>query len=193
MSLVVAIKNRSAVVAATDVPPEARDERYGPLMLLSNGSVLLIAGNLAAMRHVVMDVVLPKITREQSAAAVAQILQAALVLEVVPRLPELKGRVEFVVVGIDPIRHTEEPSIYYMDSAQDFYLRVVQADAIAGGATASVANLLAGHSFQDSSIEQLKLLAKECISSTKLRWPGALANGVRLAIITPHRTQLMDF
>jgi hypothetical protein len=193
MALVVAIKNRTSIVVATDAPEGAADSRYGQLMPLLNRSVLLVAGNLQAAKHTVLQTFLPRITREESAAAAAQILHAALIVEMVPHLSILKGRVEFVVAGIDPVRHTEVPSLYYMDSAQGFNLGLVQGDAVAAGSTAAITPLFSGHSYGDASIEQLKLLAKECLSSTKLRWPQALGTHARIAIVTPHRTQLMEF
>jgi hypothetical protein len=194
MSLVLALKNRDSLVVAADIPAAGVPAiDYGPLIQLPNRSVLLIAGNLDAVRHVVTSVVIPKITPATSAAALAQILHAALILEVLPVLSQLKGRVEFIVAGIDPVRHVELPGLYYLDSAQGFNLTLGAGDAVAAGATAAITALLAGHSFADSSIHQLQVLAKECLSATKLRWPLAVAPCVRLGIITTQRMQFQDF
>jgi 20S proteasome alpha/beta subunit len=192
MGLVLAIKNKSALVVASDLAGGAKAKPFGQLIPLKNRTVLLIAGNLAAVEHAVTKTFIPKLKDTDSAAAAAQILQAALVVEIVPKLDQLKGRVEFIVAGIDPIRHVEQPSLYYLDSAQEFHLETVDGDAAAAGSTAAISSLLAGHSYADASVEQLKVLAKECLAATKLRWPAALATPVRLAVITSQRTQLMD-
>jgi 20S proteasome alpha/beta subunit len=184
MPLVLALKNRDTVVVAGDIDqPGATSSGFSQLIQLPNRSVLLIAGNLDAVRHVVTDTVIPRITSDH----------AALVLELVPHLSQLKGRVEFIVAGIDPIRHIEEPGLYYLDSAQGFNLTLVKGDAVAAGSTAAISSLLQGHSFAGSTIDQLKVLAKECVSATKLRWPAALANHLRLGVITAQNTRFQDF
>jgi 20S proteasome alpha/beta subunit len=194
MPLVLALKNRDTVVVAGDIDqPGATSSGFSQLIQLPNRSVLLIAGNLDAVRHVVTDTVIPRITSDLGAAGLAQILHAALVLELVPHLSQLKGRVEFIVAGIDPIRHIEEPGLYYLDSAQGFNLTLVKGDAVAAGSTAAISSLLQGHSFAGSTIDQLKVLAKECVSATKLRWPAALANHLRLGVITAQNTRFQDF
>jgi hypothetical protein len=193
MPLILALKNRDALVVAADVATVAPAVTFGPLMQLPNRSVLLISGNLDAVRHAVTQVVLPKITTATSAAALAQILHAALILEVLPGLTELKGRVEFIVAGINPVRHVEEPGMYYLDSAQGFNLTIAPSDALAAGATAAVTSLLAGHSFAGSSVHQLQVLAKECLSATKLRWPLAIGPHIRLGVITTQNIRFQDF
>jgi len=194
MPLVLAIKNRDALVVASDTSAiEDLHSQFGQLIALPNRSAILIAGNLSAVRHAIADIVMPKVHSGLSAAAVAQLVQAALVLDVVPKLPELRGRVEVIVAGIDPIRHVEEPGLYYLDSAQDFALKIVPGDAVAAGSTAAVTSLLAGHSFADSGLDHLQLLAKECIASTKLRWPAALGNHLKLGVITTQNMRFQQF
>ncbi len=194
MPLVLAIKNHDSVVVATDTQTTAEGpSRFGQLIAMPNRAVILLAGNLEAVRHAVMDVVLPKIDAGMSAAGLAQILQAALTIELVPHLSELSGRVEAVVAGIDPIRHIEEPSLYYLDSAQDFYLKIVEGDAVAAGSTAAVTSLLAGHRFTDSSVEQLQVLAKECLAATKLRWPTALGGHIKIGVVTAKNTRFQQY
>jgi hypothetical protein len=193
MSLVLAIKNRHSVVVASDLDPAQDNDGFGQFIRLPGRKVLLVTGNLEAVRHTVTQTLLPKIDAQTSAAAVAQILQAALVLEVVPTLSQMKGRVEFIVAGIDPVRHTEELGLYYLDSAQDFYLKIVEGDAVAAGATAAATSLLQGRSFSDDPVEQLKTLAKDCLASTKLRWPGAVSSHVRLGVIMTQNIQIEDF
>jgi 20S proteasome alpha/beta subunit len=194
MPLVLAIKNQTSVVVASDTDsPTDGAIHFGQLITLPNRTAILIAGNLVAVRHAVMDVVVPKLSHEVSAAGLAQLLQAALTLEVVPKLTELKGRVELIVAGIDPVRHVEEPGIYYLDSAAGFRLQLPPGDFMAAGSTAAVAGLLAGHRFTDSSTDHLQVLAKECLAATKLRWPTALGNHMRLGTITSQNTRLQDF
>jgi 20S proteasome alpha/beta subunit len=193
MPLVVAIKNRQAVVVASDIEAGDVSHQFSQITELPNRCILLVAGNLDAVRRTVVDTVLPKVTSGLSAAGLAQILHAALLLEVMPHLDQLKGRTEFIVAGIDPIRHIEEPSLYYLDSAQGFNLQVVAGDAVAAGSTAAITSLLAGHTFAGSTVDQLKVLAKECLSATKLRWPQALASHIRIGVITPQNTRFQDF
>ena len=191
MPLGLAIKNRNAVIVASD-SAGASDERYGQMMPVSDRAILLIVGNLEAVKGPLLKI-LPRITAESAPASIAQLVQAELIVAVVPKLSEFKGRVELIVAGLDPIRHTEEPSLYYMDSAQDFYLKLVNADAVAAGATAAVTALTAGHSYADSSSDQLKVLAKECMAATKLRWPQALNNHVQMAVISRGGIQVQDY
>jgi 20S proteasome alpha/beta subunit len=193
MPLVVAIKNRKAVVVASDIDPGDVSHQYSQIIELPNRCILLIAGNLDAVRPTIINTVLPKVNSSLSAAGLAQILHAALVLELVPHHDQHKGRVEFIVAGIDPIRHIEEPGLYYLDSAQSFKLEVVRGDAAAAGSTAAITSLLAGHSFADSTVDQIKVLAKECLSATKLRWPLALKSHIRIGVITSQNTRFQDF
>jgi 20S proteasome alpha/beta subunit len=192
MSLVLALKNRNAIIVAGDTESGDDHLKFGHFMALPNRSVLLIAGNAKAVEASVTQI-LPKIDPKASTATVAQLVQAALILEVVPNLSTIKGRVEIIVAGFDPIRHVAEPGLYYMDSAQDFYLQVVQADAVAAGATAAVTSLLAGHSFADATIDQLRLLAKESLAATKLRWPGSVKSHIKIGTITPTVVHVQDY
>ena len=190
MPLVLAIKNSKAVVVASDAETTAQPGEFGQMMPLRNRCVLLMAGNLEPVRQSVVETVLPKVRPDMGAAELAQLLNAAMVMEVVPHLPDLKGRIELIVAGIDPVRHVEELSLYYMDSARDFHLEIVSGYAVAAGATAAITSLLAGHDFSEASTDQLKVLAKECLSSTKMRWPAALGNHVTLGVVTPQATQI---
>ena len=139
MPLVLALKNRQQIVVASDSPVfgHASTEWFGALMPLPNRCALLLSGNIEAIRSVVMETVLPHVTPAMGAAALAQVMHAALVLEVVPKLARTKGRIEVIVAGIDPVRHIEQPGLYYLDSAQDFRLQVVTGDAVMAGATAA--------------------------------------------------------
>jgi 20S proteasome alpha/beta subunit len=193
MSLIVALKNRNSVVVATDSDSLAQSNAsFGQLMTVSGHAVILIAGNLDAVRPAITQI-LPKLDQTSAPATVAQLVHASLILGVVPRLDQLKGRTEIIVAGLDPIRHIQEPVLYYMDSAQGFHLQMPSSDAIAAGSTAAVASLLAGHSFAASTTAQLKVLAKECLSATKLRWPGAVSRYIKLAVLTPDSIQVADF
>jgi hypothetical protein len=193
MPLVLAIKNKTNIVVATDAEGlAATAEPYGQLMPVSSRTVVLIAGNLEAVKHAVVDVAGPKIQRDASAASVAQLVQAALVLDVVPNLPKVKGRVEVIIAGIDPIRHQVDPGLYYMDSAQDFYLRVVTGDSIAAGSTAAAMPILGTQVFVNTAVDQLEAIAKECFAATKLRWPDAIATRVRMAVISENNIQIKD-
>lgn len=194
MPLVVAIRNFNSIVVASDTNSRTNQPgSFGQLMPLPNHTVLLMAGNLEAVRPTITGTVLPRITPSLSAAGAAQVLHAALVMELVPKLDQLKGRVELIVAGMDPVRHVEQPGLYYFDSAQGFELQLVQGDAVAGGATATARSLLAGRDFTDVSLEQLKALAKECLGTTKMRWPTALGSHVELAAVTPQTTQVEVF
>jgi hypothetical protein len=159
-------------------------------MTLPNHCVLLLAGNVEAVRQTITDTVLPRITPSLSAAGLANLLHAAFTLEWAPKLGDLKGRIELIVAGIDPVRHTRQPDLYYLDSAQEFHLQIVQGDAVAAGATAAIPGLLSGHNYSEVGVEQLKALVKECLSTTKLRWPAALGNHVALGVVTPQSTQI---
>ena len=100
---------------------------------------------------------------------------------------------EIIVAGIDPIRHVEQPGIYYMDSAQSFALKIIDHDVAVAGNTAAITAALLGHNFSDVSTSSIKVLAKECFSATKLRWPLALQNHVRLGVITPQTTRIENY
>ena len=193
MPLVLAIKNKTEVVVGSDVPgPSTGSDRFGQLMPVTSHAVLLMAGNLEAVRHAILEIAMPKVNPDSSAAGVAQFVQAAMVLDVVPKLAEVKGRVEIIVAGIDPIHHQDEPGLYYMDSAQDFYLKVVAGDAVTAGSTAAVGPVLGAADFGTTPTPDLEAIAKECFTATKLRWPEALAAHVRLAVITQDSIQIKD-
>jgi hypothetical protein len=193
MPLALAIKNRTSVVVASDaVGGPANGERFGQFMPLSDRAVLMVVGNLEGVRAPI-ESILPRIKPDDSPATVAQLVQAELIVGVVPKMGELKGRVEVIVAGLDPIRHVEQPSLYYMDSAQDFYLKLIETDAVAAGATAAVTALTAGHSYSDSGSDHLKVLAKECFSATKLRWPTALKNHIQIGVITTGGIQVQEY
>src|SRR6185369_6385936 len=106
---------------------------------------------------------------------------------------EITGRVEFIVAGIDPVRHIEEPGLYYMDSASDFYLTIVQENFVAAGATAAANELLKQYDLAAATNDQLTDVAKECLTATKLRWPTALGAHLRLGVITFSQTHILDF
>lgn len=194
MPLVVALKNFNSIVVATDTDIKTNQPgAFGQLMPLPNHTVLLMAGNLDAVRRTVSETVLPRVAAGSGAAGVAQLLHAALVMELVPKLHQLKGRIELIVAGIDPIRHVQQPGLYYFDSAQGFNLQLVQGDAIAAGATAAANPMLTGHDFSAVGVDQLKAVAKECLADTKMRWPNALRNHVELGVVTPQSTQIEVF
>ena len=183
MSLVLAVKNRNSIVVASDTDAITDEPGFGEMMTMPNRCVLLIAGNLESIRQAIQTAI-AKLHTSDSAAVLAQLVSAALVLEVVPKLADTKGRTELIVAGFDHLHRQDEPALYYLDSAQDFHLTLVTGDAVAGGATAAVSSLVAGHSYADSNSDYLKILAKECIASTKLRWPTAIRGRIKLGVIT---------
>lgn len=194
MPLVLALKNQDSIVTAADSNGEpAPAGRLSQFTRLPNRSILLAVGNLEAVRPTIERTVLPKLMSTHSAAAAAQIVQAALVLEVLPRLANLSGRIEFVIAGIDPVRHIEQPGLYHLDSAREFQLDIVDGDAVVAGATAAASDILGDASLADASLDELQVLAKECMTTTKLRWPTALGHHVKLGIITPQRIVEQEF
>lgn len=194
MALILALSNQHSVVVASDCATISDGSlRYEQFMNVPGRSILLVAGNLDAVRRPIEDTVIPKLTASTSAAVLAQLLQAALIMEVAPRLSDIAGRVELIVAGIDPVRHTEQPGLYYLDSAQDFRLKFVREYAVAGGSTAVVDPLLQGRDLSAASTEELIAVAKECLSATKLRWPAALGAHQRFGIITPTQIRILDF
>ncbi len=194
MPLVLALKNRDSIVVASDVDgPSDGTLKYGQFLNLPGRSIMLIAGNIEAIRQSIEQRVIPQLTPTTSAATLAQLVHAAVVLDVVPHLAQLPGRIEIIVAGIDPVRHIEEPGIYYLDSARDFYLTVIADNYAAAGATAAVESVLAGQDLTSNSTEELTAIAKECLSGTKLRWPSALAAHQRIGIITFNQIQILDF
>jgi hypothetical protein len=194
MPLVIALKNQTTIVLASDSegsPVSA--SQFGQLTTFSNRTAILVVGNIQAITQILRKLVMPKITPTLTAAGLAQLIQAALVLEVVPRLPETTGRIEVVVAGIDPVRHVEEPNLYYMDSAQDFYLKVVDTGYVAAGSTAEALPLLSGIDCQKLTTDRLKIVVKECFTTTKLRWPEVVASHLEIATITSQNTVLENY
>ncbi len=194
MPLILALKNRDCVVAASDVAsiPDGT-LKFGQFMNVPGRAILLVAGNLEAVRRPVMEKVVPALTATTSPAELAQLIQAALVLDLVPHLGQMTGRVEIIVAGIDPVRHTDEPGIYYLDSAQDFYLKPVIESSALAGSTAAAKEVLAGSDLSSSSAGELVELAKECLASTKLRWPATVGAHQTFAIVEPGRTRILNF
>jgi hypothetical protein len=194
MSLVLALKNHESLVVASDTDHASDGTlKYGQFLNLPGRAVLLMAGNIEAVRRPIVEKVIPQLNATTSAATLAQLLQAALVLDVVPRLPEIPGRIELIVAGIDPVRHIEEPGIYYLDSARDFYLTVIRENFAAAGATAAVGAVMNGRDLASASTEELENVAKECLAATKMRWPGAVGTHQRLGVITFSQTRILDF
>lgn len=194
MALILALRNQTNLVVASDTgAPGDGTLKFGQFLNVPGRAILLLAGNIAAVEHAIMATVVPKLHADTSAATLAQLVQAALVLEVVPNLPETTGRVEVIVAGIDPIRHTEEPGIYYMDSAQDFYLRVVTEPFVTAGQAAEANTILPTYNLLNASDEELITIAKDCLATTKLRWPTALGAHQRLGIITPRQISVLDY
>src|SRR5476651_2385177 len=193
MPLVLALKNRESVVVASDIASSNEEPvKYGQFMNLPGRSILLMAGNIEAVRRPIVEKVIPQLTNSTSASTLVQLIHAALVLDVVPNLAELRGRVELIVAGIDPIRHIEEPSIYYMDSSRDFYLTLVKDAFVAAGSTAAVGEVIHAQDLSQASTEELTQLAKECLAATKMRWPGAVAPHERLGVITFNQIHIQD-
>jgi hypothetical protein len=181
--LALALKNRDSIVIASDVDDPNSTDNYSEFNLIPNNKVIAITGNIEAIKHPV-QVAFSKFDPSLSAAAVAELIQASLIVETVPNLAELKGRVELIVAGFNKLRHVMEPDIYYMDSAQDFFLKPAMSDAVGAGATAALTSLFAGHSFADSTASQLSVLVKESYSATKLRWPSMVKNHIKLGVLT---------
>lgn len=194
MSLVLALKNHDGVVVASDVQqPTADPLAFGQFLNVPGRAILLLAGNIEAIRRPILDRVVPRLTPQTTAAVLAQLVQAALVLDVMPKLAQIPGRIEVIVAGIDPVRHTEEPGLYYLDSASDFHLMIVAENAIAAGSTAVAKEILASRDLSAVSIDGLTTIAKECLAATKLRWPEVVAPHQRLGIITTTQTRILDF
>lgn len=190
MSLGIALKNRSAVVIAADQSHAQLSDNQ--LLTLPNRTVVMVTGTSNIVNKALTDIAFPKVDQQASTAAVAQYVHAALVLEAVPKLAQVLGRVEVVVAGIDPIRHVTEPNIYYLDSARDFYLTIA-GTAVSTGATAAVQEVLRGRQLETSTNDQLVELTKEVYAATKLRWPGAVASTVKLGVITADTLTMLDF
>jgi 20S proteasome alpha/beta subunit len=190
MPLILALKNETAIVVASDGQTDTPSQ-YGQFMSLSNGTVVLIAGNLAFVRQAV-ELALAKVTTSMSTAAVAQLIQASLVVGTVPHLSEMPGRTELIVAGFDTVHHRAEPGVYYLDSAQDFYLQVVDTPAIAAGATAKATELLGSYDLAGATVEQLRNVAKDCLTATKLRWPEAVSGSVKIGVLTDKGLQVPE-
>lgn len=194
MALILALKNRDSLVVASDTTAATDSAlKFGQFMNLPGRAILLMAGNIEAVRAPIETMVIPRLTPTSSAATIAQLIQAALVLEVVPHLPEITGRVELIVAGIDPIRHTQEPGLYYLDSAQDFYLKAVTGNVVGAGSTAVIGEVVAGRDLLAATTDELMEVAKECLTATKLRWPAALAAHQRFGVITATQIRVTGF
>jgi hypothetical protein len=192
--LILAIRNRDSIVVASDSHgPSDGQLHFGQFMNVPGHAILLIAGNLEAVRGAIETMVLPKLTSTTSAASLAQLVQAALMLEVVPKLSQIPGRTEIIVAGIDPVRHIELPGIYYLDSAQDFRLTAQEQNIAAAGASAAVAEVLSARDLDSASTDELLDAAKECLTATKLRWPAALGPHQRFGVITKDHIHILDF
>src|SRR5258707_275377 len=103
MALILALKNRSAVVAAADIHEAQAHDKFKPLIQLADGSVLLIAGNLAAVEHTVLKTFMPTMKANDDADDAAKLLNETLKAEIMPKLSQLKNPGAFIVSGIDPI------------------------------------------------------------------------------------------
>jgi hypothetical protein len=182
--LALALKNRTSIVVASDTDSTESTTALSEFNIVPDNKVLIITGNVEVVKHPI-EVALQKNDPSSSVAALAELVQASLIIETVPHLAEIKGRVEVMIAGFNKIHHDLEPDIYYLDSAQDFFLKSASDDALASGATAALTSLFAGHSFADSTTAQLGVLVKESYSATKLRWPSIVKAHVKLATITP--------
>jgi hypothetical protein len=194
MSLVLALKNRTSLVVASDTDDLSDGTiEFGSFMNVPGRAILLMCGDLESARHAVETNVLPALNAQTSAATLAQVVQAALRLEASARLAASAGRLEVIVAGIDPVRHIELPGIYYLDSSTEFALTAVAQDVAAAGSTAIVAQMLQGRSLARATPEELTMLAKECLANTKLRWPAAMGTHQRLGIIKPDQIRIIEF
>ena len=193
MPLILAIRNNNAIVVACDSSDADPSPAFGECIVLPNHAVILIAGNLAAVKGLVTDL-MPELKRQPGAAEVAQLIHAQLNLSIVPDIDQLKGRVEFIIAGFDEIHRELLPSMYYMDSAQTFDFVIVQQHSVAGGATAAITALLnSQHDFSEQNIDQMQVLAKECISATKLKWPLAVLPYVKIGVVAADHTRIQIF
>ncbi len=193
MPLILAIRNDNAIVFASDSSDAEESPTFGECMVLPNRVVVMIAGNLDAIRGPITDI-MAQLKAQPGAAEVAQVIHAELNLTVVPDIDQLKGRVEFIVAGFDIIHREPMPSMYYMDSAQDFDFNIIQHHSVAGGATAAITGLLnSQHDFSPTNTDQLQVLAKECLSATKLKWPLSVQGHVKIGVIFPERVRVQIF
>ena len=190
--LALALKNRTSIVVASDTDTTEATTDLTEFNIIPDNKVLMITGNVESVKHAV-ETALSKNEPGSSVAALAELIQAALIIELVPHLSELKGRVEMLVAGFNKVHHDFEPTIYYLDSAQDFFLKLAPDDAIAAGATAALTSLFAGHSFAESTTAQLSVLVKESYSATKLRWPSIVKTHVKIATLMPTSVNVQTF
>ncbi|HEY6736604.1 MAG TPA: hypothetical protein VI322_02700 [Candidatus Saccharimonadia bacterium] len=193
MSLAIALKNETSIVLAADQTDATTPSATSHFITLPNRSVVIISGNRAAVEPTIYREGIMKVQDKHSSAAVAQYIHAGLMLEVVPKIAKLAGRVEILVGGIDPIRHTTEPDVYYMDSNQNFNLTIGQAAVTLAGVSAIAAQILNGQNIADQSIDQMIGLAKECFTATRLRWPTQMGPHLKIAAVQPGRMQVYDF
>lgn len=193
MPLILAIRNNNAIVVACDSSDTDPSPAYGECMVLPNHVVILVAGNLPAVKGPLTQL-LPQLKAQPGAAEVAQLIHAQLNLMIVPDLDQLKGRIEIIVAGFGDHHRQAVPALFYMDSAQTFAFQNVDHHSVAGGASAALTGLLdSKHDFSDASTDQLQVLAKECISATKLKWPMAVLPHIKIGVVTPVGTRIQIF
>src|SRR5580704_4740932 len=109
MPLILAIRNNNAIVVACDSTDTELSPAFGECMVLPNHAVILIAGNLAAVKGLITEL-MPELKKQPGAAEVAQLIHAQVNLAIVPDIDQLKGRVEFVIAGFDEIHREPMPS-----------------------------------------------------------------------------------
>lgn len=192
MPLGIALKNRTSIIVAADHADPNMSSSSSRFITLPNRSAIVISGNRAAVEPTLWREAFPKVKASDSTAAVAQYIHAALLLEIVPNIAKLSGRTEILIGGIDPIRHTTEPDIYYLDSAKDFFLTIADQPVLLTGSTAVAQQLIGNTNVTNLSTEALTSLAKECFTATRLRWPSVVAPHLKLAVISPDGMQVQD-
>jgi hypothetical protein len=120
MPLGIAFKNHNCIVIASDQSPAATSSS-GRMLTFINRTAIVICGNAAIIEPLIKVQVVPRILQESSTAEIARLIRSVLILTVVPNIGQLSGRTEIIVAGFDPIRHTSEPDVFYLDSAADYY------------------------------------------------------------------------
>lgn len=192
MSLGIALKNRTSIIVAADHDDADRPSATSRFLTLHNRSVVIISGNRGAVEPLLLSDALPKVKDTDSTAAVAQYIHADLVLKIVPQLATIGDRVEIMVAGIDPVRHTTEPDTFYMDSAKDFSLKIGDTAVTLTGTTAVALEILKDIDIASQTTGRLIEIAKECFTATRLRWPSVVAPRLKLAVLEPRKMQVYD-
>lgn len=193
MSLILAIQNSEAIVVACDTDDPTPAPLFGECIVLPTGIVVMLTGNLAAVRTPLTNL-LARLHSVTEAGEVARLIHAELMISVTPQLDTFKGRLEIIVAGFDRVHRQPKPQLYYLDSAESFNLVAVKDYCVAGGATAAITALKAASpDFAGASIDQLRVLAKECMSATKLKWPRAIGSHIRIGVIAPDRAKMEMF